>query len=35
MEAHASGLRRVLLLSFCVAGIWAAYISHGVLQENL
>ncbi|XP_057530649.1 UDP-galactose/UDP-glucose transporter 3-like [Amaranthus tricolor] len=35
MEAHASGLGRVLLLSFCVAGIWVAYISQGVLQENL
>ncbi|GAB2297239.1 UDP-galactose/UDP-glucose transporter 3 [Dionaea muscipula] len=35
MEAHVSGLRRVLLLSFCVAGIWTAYISQGVLQENL
>ncbi|KAL8161525.1 hypothetical protein V2J09_013014 [Rumex salicifolius] len=35
MEARASGLRRVLILSFCVAGIWTAYISQGVLQENL
>ncbi|CAH2037743.1 unnamed protein product [Thlaspi arvense] len=35
MEAHGSGLRRVLLLSFCVAGIWAAYIYQGVLQETL
>ncbi|KAH0866238.1 hypothetical protein HID58_083449 [Brassica napus] len=35
MESHGSGLRRVLLLSFCVAGIWAAYIYQGVLQETL
>ncbi|GAB2234252.1 hypothetical protein Droror1_Dr00003497 [Drosera rotundifolia] len=35
MEAHVFGLRRVLLLSFCVAGIWTAYISQGLLQENL
>jgi UDP-galactose transporter B1 len=35
MESHGSGLRRVLLLSFCVAGIWAAYIYQGILQETL
>ncbi|KAL1299397.1 hypothetical protein HN51_043900 [Arachis hypogaea] len=35
MEAHRSGLRRVLVLAFCVAGIWSAYIYQGVLQETL
>ncbi|EXB63844.1 UDP-galactose/UDP-glucose transporter 3 [Morus notabilis] len=35
MEAHASGLRRVFVLAFCVAGIWSAYIYQGVLQETL
>ncbi|XLR10605.1 hypothetical protein HN51_047255, partial [Arachis hypogaea] len=35
MEAHGSGLRRVLVLAFCVAGIWSAYIYQGVLQETL
>ncbi|CAI9092692.1 OLC1v1028009C1 [Oldenlandia corymbosa var. corymbosa] len=35
MESHGSGLRRVFLLSFCVAGIWSAYIYQGVLQEIL
>uniref|UniRef100_A0A6V7QR38 UDP-galactose/UDP-glucose transporter 3 n=1 Tax=Ananas comosus var. bracteatus TaxID=296719 RepID=A0A6V7QR38_ANACO len=38
MEAHggaASGLKRVLVLAFCVAGIWSAYITQGVLQETL
>ncbi|KAL6513867.1 UDP-galactose/UDP-glucose transporter 3 [Orobanche hederae] len=35
MESHAAGLRRVFLLAFCVAGIWAAYIYQGVLQETL
>lgn len=35
MELHASGLRRVLILAFCVAGIWAAYIYQGVLQETV
>ncbi|QHO59514.1 hypothetical protein HN51_013715 [Arachis hypogaea] len=35
MEAHGSGLRRVLILAFCVAGIWSAYIYQGVLQETL
>ncbi|KAG2323758.1 hypothetical protein Bca52824_006486 [Brassica carinata] len=35
MEGQGTGLRRVLLLSFCVAGIWAAYIYQGVLQEIL
>ncbi|KAL5722695.1 UDP-galactose/UDP-glucose transporter 3 [Ranunculus cassubicifolius] len=35
MEAHSSGFGRVLLLSFCIAGIWSAYITQGVLQETL
>lgn len=35
MEAHGAGLRRVLVLAFCVAGIWSAYIYQGVLQETV
>nr|ACU18391.1 unknown [Glycine max] len=35
MEAHGGGLRRILVLAFCVAGIWSAYIYQGVLQENV
>lgn len=35
MEALGAGLPRVLVLAFCVAGIWAAYIYQGVLQETL
>ncbi|KAJ8773741.1 hypothetical protein K2173_006391 [Erythroxylum novogranatense] len=35
MESHGTGLRRVLVLAFCVAGIWSAYIYQGVLQETL
>ncbi|XP_002520116.2 UDP-galactose/UDP-glucose transporter 3 [Ricinus communis] len=35
MEAHGAGIRRVLVLAFCVAGIWSAYIYQGVLQETL
>ncbi|RDX83748.1 UDP-galactose/UDP-glucose transporter 1, partial [Mucuna pruriens] len=35
MEAHGGGLRRVLVLALCVAGIWSAYITQGVIQENL
>ncbi|KAI5584677.1 hypothetical protein BDE02_06G097500 [Populus trichocarpa] len=40
MEAHGGGggsgsLRRVLVLAFCVAGIWSAYIYQGLLQETL
>ncbi|XVF85973.1 hypothetical protein PTKIN_Ptkin17bG0159900 [Pterospermum kingtungense] len=35
MEAHGAGLRRVLVLLFCVTGIWSAYIYQGVLQETL
>ncbi|CAI0387609.1 unnamed protein product [Linum tenue] len=35
MEAHNAGLRRVILLAFCIAGIWAAYIYQGVVQETL
>ncbi|XP_078429641.1 UDP-galactose transporter 3 [Wolffia australiana] len=30
-----SALRRVLVMAFCVAGIWSAYITQGVLQETL
>ncbi|XP_058084104.1 UDP-galactose/UDP-glucose transporter 3-like [Magnolia sinica] len=35
MEGNATGIGRVLVLAFCVAGIWSAYISQGVLQETL
>ncbi|KAG8383105.1 hypothetical protein BUALT_Bualt05G0150200 [Buddleja alternifolia] len=35
MESSGGGLRRILLLAFCVAGIWAAYIYQGVLQETV
>ncbi|XP_008793442.1 UDP-galactose/UDP-glucose transporter 3-like [Phoenix dactylifera] len=39
MEIHggrgAGGLGRVLVLAFCVAGIWSAYITQGVLQETV
>ncbi|MQL71786.1 hypothetical protein Taro_004109 [Colocasia esculenta] len=38
MEVHhggSGGLGRVLVLAFCVAGIWSAYITQGVLQETL
>lgn len=35
MEAHGAGLRRLLVLAFCVVGIWSAYIYQGVLQEIL
>ncbi|EPS68547.1 hypothetical protein M569_06222 [Genlisea aurea] len=35
MESHNAGLRRVFVLVFCVAGIWAAYIYQGVLQETV
>ncbi|CAA2971763.1 UDP-galactose UDP-glucose transporter 3 [Olea europaea subsp. europaea] len=35
MESHGAGLRRVLLLSVCVVGIWSAYIYQGVLQETV
>uniref|UniRef100_A0A2P2L0D2 UDP-galactose transporter n=2 Tax=Rhizophora mucronata TaxID=61149 RepID=A0A2P2L0D2_RHIMU len=35
MESHGAGLWRVLVLAFCVAGIWSAYIYQGVLQETL
>ncbi|XP_027347743.1 UDP-galactose/UDP-glucose transporter 3-like [Abrus precatorius] len=35
MEAHDGALRRVLVLAFCVVGIWSAYITQGVLQETL
>ncbi|KAK7362217.1 hypothetical protein VNO77_04324 [Canavalia gladiata] len=35
MEAHGGGFRHVLVLAFCFAGIWSAYITQGVLQETL
>ncbi|KAE9454535.1 hypothetical protein C3L33_13561, partial [Rhododendron williamsianum] len=35
MESHGAGLRRVLVLAFCVVGIWSAYIYQGVLQETV
>ncbi|XP_058102039.1 UDP-galactose/UDP-glucose transporter 3-like [Magnolia sinica] len=35
MEGNATGIGRVLVLAFYVAGIWSAYISHGILQETL
>ncbi|PSS13537.1 UDP-galactose/UDP-glucose transporter like [Actinidia chinensis var. chinensis] len=35
MESHGGGLRRVLVLAVCVAGIWSAYIYQGVLQETV
>ncbi|KAB5561824.1 hypothetical protein DKX38_006781 [Salix brachista] len=36
MEARGgNSFRRVLVLAFCVAGIWSAYIYQGVLQETL
>ncbi|KAK2983151.1 hypothetical protein RJ640_007827 [Escallonia rubra] len=35
MESHGAGLRRMLVLAFCVVGIWAAYIYQGVLQETV
>uniref|UniRef100_A0A5B6Z4Z7 Putative UDP-galactose transporter 3 isoform 1 n=1 Tax=Davidia involucrata TaxID=16924 RepID=A0A5B6Z4Z7_DAVIN len=35
MDSHPGGLRRVLVLAFCVAGIWSAYIYQGVLQETV
>ncbi|KAJ1691214.1 hypothetical protein LUZ63_015369 [Rhynchospora breviuscula] len=35
-QSEASGgFKRVLVLAFCVAGIWSAYITQGVLQETL
>ncbi|XP_057810877.1 UDP-galactose/UDP-glucose transporter 3-like [Salvia miltiorrhiza] len=35
MESRGAGIHRVFLLAFCVAGIWAAYIYQGVLQETV
>ncbi|KAF8378421.1 hypothetical protein HHK36_029760 [Tetracentron sinense] len=35
MENHGVGIGRVLVLAFCIAGIWSAYIYQGVLQETL
>ncbi|XP_064985628.1 UDP-galactose/UDP-glucose transporter 3-like isoform X1 [Musa acuminata AAA Group] len=37
MEGHeaAAGFDRVLLLAFCVVGIWSAYICQVVLQETV
>ncbi|KAL0909752.1 hypothetical protein M5K25_020649 [Dendrobium thyrsiflorum] len=34
MESHI-GFPRVLVLAFCVAGIWASYIYQGFLQETI
>ncbi|CAN4123836.1 unnamed protein product [Withania somnifera] len=35
MESHGVGLRRVMVLAFCVAGIWSAYIYQGFFQETV
>ncbi|KAJ8529181.1 hypothetical protein K7X08_036016 [Anisodus acutangulus] len=35
MESHGGGLRRVMVLAFCVAGIWIVYIYQGVHQETV
>ncbi|MCL7023162.1 hypothetical protein MKW94_026894 [Papaver nudicaule] len=35
MESHGGGASRVMVLCFCIAGIWSAYITQGVLQETL
>ncbi|KAJ8647036.1 hypothetical protein MRB53_000059 [Persea americana] len=35
MEGQGAGIGRVLVLAFCVAGIWSAYITQGILQETL
>ncbi|KAF5207881.1 Udp-galactose transporter [Thalictrum thalictroides] len=35
MESHGTGVGRILLLVFCIAGIWSAYITQGVLQETI
>eukprot|EP00249_Psilotum_nudum_P008935 c21603_g1_i1 orf=351-1361(+) len=35
MTVMHSGYQRVLLLLVCVTGIWAAYLTQGVLQETL
>ncbi|CAN6466546.1 unnamed protein product [Victoria cruziana] len=35
MKGQGPGVGRVILLGFCVAGIWSAYITQGVLQETL
>ncbi|XP_077250000.1 UDP-galactose/UDP-glucose transporter 3 [Tasmannia lanceolata] len=35
MEKHGAGIGRVLVFALCVAGIWSAYITQGVLQETL
>ncbi|XP_039117448.1 UDP-galactose/UDP-glucose transporter 3-like [Dioscorea cayenensis subsp. rotundata] len=32
---YRGGVGRVLVLSFCIAGIWSAYITQGVLQETV
>lgn len=32
---HGVSAKEVLLLAFCVAGIWASYLTQGVLSENL
>ncbi|KAF6159974.1 hypothetical protein GIB67_033058 [Kingdonia uniflora] len=35
MERRGGGVGRVLVLVFCIAGIWSAYITQGVLQETV
>ncbi|XP_010242408.1 PREDICTED: UDP-galactose/UDP-glucose transporter 3 [Nelumbo nucifera] len=35
MEGHVPGVGRVLVLVLCIAGIWSAYITQGVLQETV
>ncbi|KAI3985844.1 hypothetical protein MKX01_026630 [Papaver californicum] len=35
MESLGGGASRVTVLCFCIAGIWSAYITQGVLQETL
>ncbi|PIA62601.1 hypothetical protein AQUCO_00200542v1 [Aquilegia coerulea] len=35
MESHGTGISRILLLVFCIAGIWSAYITQGVVQETI
>ncbi|KAI7738331.1 hypothetical protein M8C21_012263 [Ambrosia artemisiifolia] len=35
MGPRGGSFRRFLELSFCITGIWSAYIYQGVLQETL
>ncbi|OVA09052.1 UAA transporter [Macleaya cordata] len=35
MESHGAGIGRIVVLVFCIAGIWSAYITQGVLQETV